>query len=561
MRLPRVHLKVKKVRVEAVSLDHFCSTFNPHIYAGFRLHSLSLWPRFQIANRSGAAPPLLTQGNPAWGGAKYGGYRDDAGVLRSTDSTIAYEGCLLTCLAMMHRFFGMDSVRARPDSLNDFLQRHGGYLPSFGVVVDSAGSTAVGAIVHFQWAVSSSPIGTLFNVEAGTDSAAPYPVATLRIVNADSNQGRAQVVDVQRPTLSMLNRQGTHRGDVFAFRASFDYSNHGWYAHGYSSVDSVEASLADSLPVALRVRGGTHWVVAQGLAPAWVASTQAQGTYPVLDPLRSSPGRLIEDEYGNEFRAAIGGLRFAQQFPRPNGALAVSASTATPELGIVLSGAGTATITDPAGRTIAYDSGTDEYVSQVPDAIALRNHRHGNANDPAGLFGAVDRFEIPNALTGVYTVVVNGLANGNYGALVEANNPGVRITDAIQRFSTTAGVASRFNIYYDAAGGAAIGVGPVTAVEPMTHPLNEWLRVSPNPIIDLGAISFRMADQGPARLDVFDVQGRHIAVLVNGVLGSGEHVIAWNPQTLRNTDARKGVFFVRLAVGDQVRVRRVVVLN
>jgi hypothetical protein len=562
LRLPRVHLKVTKVRVAAASLDHFCSTFVPHIYAGFRLHAVSLWPRFQVANRAGNVASLLRQDDASWGSATYGGYRDDTGALRSTDSTIAYDGCLLTCVAMMHRYFGASAARGRPDSLNDFLQRQGGYRPSFGVVVDSVGpATSLGSIVRFLWAVSSAPNGATFDVEGGTDSVAPYPIATVRVVNGDATRGRAQVIDVQRPTLSMFNRQGTHRGEVWLFRASFDYSNHGWYTHGLTSVDSLEAQLADSLPVVLQVEGRQHWVVATGMSPAWLSSTQAQGTYPVLDPLRSPGARLFESPYGNTFQQGIVGWRFAQAFPAPDGALAVTSATATPELGILLSGPGTATITDPIGRTTIYDAGADRYVSQNPDVIARRSFRHGNVNDPAGLFGPLDDFEIPNAISGTYTVDITGQSSGIGGLFAEASSPGVRITDALRRFGVSTGNVTTLHISYDASGGTAIAVSQVTSVEPAQSQELVWLRVSPNPVIGHVSIAFDAARGGVGHLDVFDIGGRRVATLIDGMIEPGQHAVEWFPRSASSGSCQSGIYFVRFVVQGVMRVAPVVLLR
>lgn len=561
LRLPRVPQKVARIRVEAVGLDHFCSTFVPHIYAGFRLNAVSLWPRFQIANRAGMQASLLRQDDAAWGASTYGGYRDEAGILRSTDSTIAYDGCLLTCVTMLHRYFGMADGRGRPDSLNNFLQGQGGYRPSFGVYVDSAAAaTAVGSLAHFQWAISAAPVGTTFDVEAGTDSLGPYPIATLRVVNADAAQGRARVVAVQRPSRSMVGLNGWRRGEMYVFRAGFDYSSQGWYPYGLPSADSVEISLADSLPVILQVEGREHWAVATGMAPAWVSSTQAQGTYPLLDPLRGPGARLVEAQYGNLFTRGVVGRRFGQLYPAPAGPVATTSATATPELGIVLSGPGSATIIDPAGRTIAYDAGTDEYVSGVPGAIARRGVRHGDVSDPNGLFGAVDDFEIPNALTGSYVVTVTGSASGQFGALAEGNIPGVRVTDATQRFTVSGGTSSQFLINYSNSGVTAVSMGAVTGVEGTALP-SGTLRVSPNPITGPAAITFVATVPAAVQLDVFDALGRHVTSLIDGLVGPGQHTRPWNPRMTAGGIPAAGVYFVRLKMAGKSGVARVVVLN
>jgi hypothetical protein len=525
------------------------------------ISGLVVWPQFTIVNRAGATMSPLRQDSLAWGTGAYGGYRDDTGTLRSADSTIAYGGCLLTCIAMMQRYFGMDPGRARPDSLNDFLQRRFGYLPAAGVVVDTAGATAVpGDILHFQWGVSRSSPGTTFDVEGGTDSLAPYPIATVRVVNADSIQGRAEIVSVQRPGLGLVGRQGTNRGNVAVYRSAVEYSGGAWYSHGLDNVDSVEVALEDSLPVALNVTGGGHWVVASGRAPAWLSSTDAHGTYTVVDPLVSGARRLIESPFGNTFLMGIAGRRALQNYPAPARALATTEAGITPELALVLSGPVAATIVAPDGRTISYSEVTGQYASEVPGVIARRGVRQGNTNDPGGLSSPIDVIEIPDAASGVYAVVLKAQGTGAGGLLAEGNYPGVRIADALRRFVVTVGEDRLCHVTYDATGGTAVAMTSVTGVEAGVPPAHPRLRVAPNPVVGLARISFDAPVGGRGRIDVLDVQGRRVATLFEGIMESGRHVVEWAPKG-NPVALRTGMYFVRLAIGKEKQVTRVIVVG
>jgi hypothetical protein len=90
------------------------------------ISGLTVWPQFDIANRSGTSLVTHKQMDVAWGGHAYGGYYYNGALVRA-DSTIAYNGCLLTCISMIHQYFG---VTCDPDTLNRFLQWHRGYLAS-----------------------------------------------------------------------------------------------------------------------------------------------------------------------------------------------------------------------------------------------------------------------------------------------------------------------------------------------------------------------------------------------------------------------------------------------
>jgi hypothetical protein len=55
---------------------------------------------------------------------------------------------------------------------------------------------------------------------------------------------------------------------------------------------------------------------------------------------------------------------------------------------------------------------------------------------------------------------------------------------------------------------------------------------------------------------VYDVQGRFVARLVDGVLPAGEHSAVWNA-----ADMASGVYFYRLQAGGVVETRKVILLK
>jgi len=58
-------------------------------------------------------------------------------------------------------------------------------------------------------------------------------------------------------------------------------------------------------------------------------------------------------------------------------------------------------------------------------------------------------------------------------------------------------------------------------------------------------LRFDVKQAGPVRLEVYDVAGRRVATLVNGVQEPGEHEVAWDGETERG-DARRGIYFARI---------------
>ncbi len=71
---------------------------------------------------------------------------------------------------------------------------------------------------------------------------------------------------------------------------------------------------------------------------------------------------------------------------------------------------------------------------------------------------------------------------------------------------------------------------------------NRILNNYPNPFNPKTAICFSLEQSGTVKVSVFDLQGRRVADLFNGVKDAGEHEVSWEAQGLGS-----GIYFVRLA--------------
>ena len=102
--------------------------------------------------------------------------------------------------------------------------------------------------------------------------------------------------------------------------------------------------------------------------------------------------------------------------------------------------------------------------------------------------------------------------------------------------------------------GINIGMVGVDMTGPVGGPETR-LAVSPNPMGGTGRVTFGLARSGPVRVEVFDLNGRRISVLADGVLGAGPQHVAWETGSLR-----AGLYVVRLSTsGRQEAVRAVLV--
>jgi hypothetical protein len=86
-----------------------------------------------------------------------------------------------------------------------------------------------------------------------------------------------------------------------------------------------------------------------------------------------------------------------------------------------------------------------------------------------------------------------------------------------------------------------------------------WLGQNyPNPFNPSTMLTYAIPQTGRARLSIYDVQGREVNVLLDGLQTAGEHTVEWNGRDLHGNSAVSGVYIIRLEVGGQVRTRKLV---
>jgi hypothetical protein len=78
----------------------------------------------------------------------------------------------------------------------------------------------------------------------------------------------------------------------------------------------------------------------------------------------------------------------------------------------------------------------------------------------------------------------------------------------------------------------------------------------PNPFNPETTIRYTLAQAGPVRLTVFDVQGRRVATLVDAHQEAGEHRVRWNAQGLAS-----GIYLYRLDTPHRSQTRKMVLLR
>jgi hypothetical protein len=95
-----------------------------------------------------------------------------------------------------------------------------------------------------------------------------------------------------------------------------------------------------------------------------------------------------------------------------------------------------------------------------------------------------------------------------------------------------------------------------------TSPLPEaGLRVWPNPSYGSVNIAFELAEPAEVNMAVYDLDGRLVGTPAGGYYGSGEHYVSWDAVGISGEEAPAGVYYVRLAAGDEILTGRLVLIR
>ena len=84
---------------------------------------------------------------------------------------------------------------------------------------------------------------------------------------------------------------------------------------------------------------------------------------------------------------------------------------------------------------------------------------------------------------------------------------------------------------------------------------------APNPFRSRAAIGFDLPAAARVRLGVYDVAGRRVTTLVDGVQSGGSHSVAWDGTGSGGERVTPGVYFCRMETGGRVETRRMALLR
>jgi hypothetical protein len=103
----------------------------------------------------------------------------------------------------------------------------------------------------------------------------------------------------------------------------------------------------------------------------------------------------------------------------------------------------------------------------------------------------------------------------------------------------------------------AVHVSRTSVSEPgIPHDYDFGLKSFPNPFNASTVISYTLPQSGHVQLNIYNVLGRKVATLSDGVQGIGDHKIVWNAGSFPS-----GIYFARLRIGESGQIIRLALVK
>ena len=83
----------------------------------------------------------------------------------------------------------------------------------------------------------------------------------------------------------------------------------------------------------------------------------------------------------------------------------------------------------------------------------------------------------------------------------------------------------------------------------------------PNPFNTTTTISFTLARENTVTLEIFDLLGRRVVTLFDGIQKAGTHTVSWDGESARETIAGSGIYFVRMKSASFSQTRKLVLMK
>ncbi len=109
--------------------------------------------------------------------------------------------------------------------------------------------------------------------------------------------------------------------------------------------------------------------------------------------------------------------------------------------------------------------------------------------------------------------------------------------------------------------GLDLGVRQATPVSTQPDPRQLNVRAHPNPFNPTTTISFSLDRELQVRLSVFDLAGKRVVELFNGVMPAGEHPIRWNGKDSTGRGVSSGNYMIYLEAGGTIKTSKIMLVR
>jgi hypothetical protein len=93
---------------------------------------------------------------------------------------------------------------------------------------------------------------------------------------------------------------------------------------------------------------------------------------------------------------------------------------------------------------------------------------------------------------------------------------------------------------------------------PVAHP---YLLAGPNPFNPRTELRFGFPHAVDVKLDIYDIRGRRVIRLIDGMMAAGRHEITWTGTDGRGRGAASGVYFVHMRFGSDVLTQKITLVR
>ena len=84
----------------------------------------------------------------------------------------------------------------------------------------------------------------------------------------------------------------------------------------------------------------------------------------------------------------------------------------------------------------------------------------------------------------------------------------------------------------------------------------QLLPAYPNPFNPITNITFVMENESNIKLSVYDIRGREVDILVNGITGQGEHSVVWDA-----ADFSSGIYYIQIVSDNHSETQKIMLIK